>query len=87
MCRHRDLFEQSRIKRFVNIESVARRKLNQRATALVLRDLAAPPGKQAGALERESLLGQHRIHINDQWRICFTWTDDAPEAVEIVDYH
>jgi antitoxin HigA-1 len=31
--------------------------------------------------------GQHSIRINRQWRICFRWTPDGPEAVEIVDYH
>ena len=32
--------------------------------------------------------GQHSIRINQQWRICFTWTDDlGPAEVEIVDYH
>lgn len=31
--------------------------------------------------------GQHSIRINDQWRICFTWTKEGPEHVEIVDYH
>jgi nitrite reductase (NO-forming) len=31
--------------------------------------------------------GQYSIRINLQWRICFRWTDDGPDAVEIVDYH
>lgn len=31
--------------------------------------------------------GQHSIRINDQWRICFRWTDLGPGDVEIVDYH
>ena len=31
--------------------------------------------------------GQHSIRINDQWRICFVWTDSGPEHVEIVYYH
>jgi proteic killer suppression protein len=30
---------------------------------------------------------QHSIRINDQWRVCFRWTDAGPEDVEIVDYH
>jgi len=32
-------------------------------------------------------MGQHSIRINDQWRICFRWTDAGAEEVEIVDYH
>jgi hypothetical protein len=32
-------------------------------------------------------LGQYSIRINDQWRICFTWTEEGPADVEIVDYH
>jgi proteic killer suppression protein len=31
--------------------------------------------------------GQHSIRINDQYRVCFVWTDAGPEQVEIVDYH
>ena len=31
--------------------------------------------------------GQHSIRVNDQFRICFRWTDDGPVDVEIVDYH
>jgi plasmid maintenance system killer protein len=33
------------------------------------------------------LLTQHSIRINDQWRVCFVWTDNGPMNVEIVDYH
>jgi plasmid maintenance system killer protein len=31
--------------------------------------------------------GQYSIRINDQWRVCFCWTDAGAENVEIVDYH
>jgi plasmid maintenance system killer protein len=31
--------------------------------------------------------GQHSIRINDQWRVCFRWTEAGAEDVEIVDYH
>ncbi|WP_291187985.1 type II toxin-antitoxin system RelE/ParE family toxin [Dokdonella sp.] len=31
--------------------------------------------------------GQHSIRINDQWRICFRWSDGDAQDVEIVDYH
>ena len=31
--------------------------------------------------------GQHSIRINDQYRICFEWTEAGPREVEITDYH
>jgi plasmid maintenance system killer protein len=31
--------------------------------------------------------GQHSIRINDQYRVCFVWSADGPERVEIADYH
>ncbi len=52
----------------------------------MLDDLRAPPGNRLEALKGDRA-GQHSIRINDQWRICFVWTDAGPEEVEIVDYH
>lgn len=54
--------------------------------AATLADLAAPPGNRLEALKGDRL-GQYSIRINDQWRICFKWTDGGPADVEIVDYH
>ena len=54
--------------------------------AATLRDLRAPPRNRLEALKGDRR-GQHSIRINDQWRICFIWTADGAEAVEIVDYH
>ena len=54
--------------------------------AIVLEDLRFPPGNHLEELEGDRV-GQHSIRINDQWRICFAWTDRGPESVEIVDYH
>ena len=51
-----------------------------------LDDLRIPPGNRLEAL-RGDRRGQHSIRINDQWCICFTWTDTGPVDVEIVDYH
>ena len=65
---------------------MAQRKLDQLNQAEELRDLRAPPGNRLEALTRERT-GQHSIRINDQYRICFRWTDAGPEDVEIVDYH
>ncbi|MFZ0199190.1 MAG: type II toxin-antitoxin system RelE/ParE family toxin [Candidatus Sulfotelmatobacter sp.] len=75
-----------RIRRFHGIERVARRKLRQLDSATELRDLAAPPGNRLEEL-RGDRIGQHSIRINDQWRICFVWSDGNAHNVEIVDYH
>jgi toxin HigB-1 len=75
-----------RVRRFVNIESVARRKLRQLGIAGRLDDLRVPPGNRLEAL-KGSRAGQFSIRINDQWRICFRWTKAGAEDVEIVDYH
>ena len=75
-----------RVKRFVNIEAVARRKLLQLQVATTLQDLRVPPGNRLEALsgDREE---QHSIRVNDQYRVCFRWTTAGAEDVEIVDYH
>lgn len=86
-CRETEaLHGRYRVARFVNIESVARRKLDQLDAADTLRDMAAPPGNRLEAL-RGNRAGEHSIRINDQWRVCFIWTDQGPKDVEIVDYH
>jgi toxin HigB-1 len=51
-----------------------------------LNELRIPPGNWLEAL-RGDRKGQHSIRINDQYRICFIWTDSGPDKVEIVDYH
>lgn len=71
---------------FANIASVALRKLDYLHAAAVLSDPRAPPGNRLEALKRDRL-GQHSIRINDQWRICFVWTDAGPTKAEICDYH
>ena len=75
-----------RVARWVNIEAVARRKLDQLDAAGELTDLGSPPGNRLEALSRNRK-GQHSIRINDQFRVCFVWTTSGPENVEIVDYH
>jgi len=74
------------VKRFVNIEAVARRKLVQLNAAATLDFLRAPPGNRLEALSGDRA-GQHSIRINDQFRVCFVWTAQGPKDVEIVDYH
>jgi proteic killer suppression protein len=65
---------------------IAARKLDALQAATKLDDLRAPPGNQLEPLKGDRS-GLHSIRINDQWRICFRWTDAGPENVEIVDYH
>lgn len=65
---------------------MALRKLTILDAAVSLDDLRSPSGNRLEALKGDRR-GQHSIRINDQWRICFTWTDTGPEDVEIVDYH
>ena len=86
-CRETDrLFRRERSRRFGAIENVARRKLRMLDDAETLQDLAAVPGNRLELL-RGNRRGQHSLRINDQWRICFFWRDNAAENVEIVDYH
>ena len=68
------------------IHSTALRKLRQVGSAETLDDLRLPPGNRLEPLKGVRA-GQYSIRINDQWRICFVWTDAGPEEVEIVDYH
>jgi toxin HigB-1 len=75
-----------RVSRFVNIEAIARRKLRQLDIAAQLSDLRVPPGNRLEPLKGDRA-GQHSIRINDQWRVCFRWTEAGAEDVEIVDYH
>lgn len=75
-----------RVRRFVNIETVAQRKLRQLQIAGRLEDLQVPPGNRLEALKGDRV-GQHSIRINDQFRLCFRWTNAGAEDVEIVDYH
>ena len=63
-----------------------RRALNLIATAQKLDDLRSPPGNRLELL-RGDRAGQHAIRVNDQWRICFVWTDLGAQDVELVDYH
>jgi proteic killer suppression protein len=51
-----------------------------------LETLRSPPGNRLEAL-RGDRAGQFSIRVNDQWRVCFVWTEAGPDRVEIVDYH
>jgi len=80
------LFETGKTRRFSAIKSAAERELIMLESSEVLDDLKSPPGNRLEPLtgDRE---GQHSIRINKQWRVCFRWTEDGPEDVEIADYH
>jgi toxin HigB-1 len=86
-CTHTEKLSRGhRVRRFVSIANVARRKLRQLEIANRLDDLRVPPGNHLEPLKGDRS-GQYSIRINDQWRICFRWTDAGAENVEIVDYH
>lgn len=80
------LFETGHCKRFSAIAIVAARKLVQLDAAQTLEFLRSPPGNRLKALKGDRA-GQYSIRVNDQFRLCFRWTEADPEDVEIVDYH
>lgn len=68
------------------IQEAARRKLVMLHAAKYLDDLNRPPGNRLEALIGDRK-GQHSIRINEQYRICFVWSEGTAHEVEIVDYH
>ncbi len=54
--------------------------------AVILNEMRVPPGNRLEAL-KGGRKGQHSIRVNDQWRVCFAWTEAGPDRVEVVDYH
>lgn len=80
------LFNGKRVRRFVNIEAVAMRKLAILNRAARLDDLRVPPGNRLEALKGDRA-GQYSVRVNEKFRVCFRWTKDGPEGVAIVDYH
>ncbi len=81
-----ELFKLGKSVRFGNIAKVASRKLDMVHAAKVLLDLQKPPGNRLEKMEGNRA-GQHSIRINDQWRVCFEWTQAGPANVEICDPH
>ncbi|MEO6985505.1 MAG: type II toxin-antitoxin system RelE/ParE family toxin [Paralcaligenes sp.] len=80
------LYEGEHGARFSNFRAVAERKLQMLDSAEILNFLRSPPGNRLEVL-KGNRTGQHSSRINDQWRVCFVWTTEGPEHVEIVDYH
>jgi proteic killer suppression protein len=68
------------------IWKIAARKLDQIDSVTVLHELRIPPNNQLEALSGDRT-GQYSIRINDQYRVCFVWSEKGPDQVEIVDYH
>lgn len=75
-----------RVKEFRSFERCILRKLRQMQVAQTINDLRIPPGNRLEAL-RGNRNGQYSIRVNDQYRICFVWTEAGPCDVELVDYH
>ena len=68
------------------IQRRARMHLQRVVTAGALSDLRLPPSHRLQALSGDRQ-GQHSIRINDQWRVCFRWTDEDAADIEVIDYH
>lgn len=75
----------ARTARTPTVES-ALRKLLILDAAEELGDLRTPPGNRLEKLAGDRG-GQYSIRVNDQWRICFHWSDGDAYDVELVDYH
>ncbi len=69
-----------------NLWNIVSRKLDQIDSVVFLNELRVPPGNHLEALERDRK-GQHSIRINDQYRVCFKWTESGPSNVDVTDYH
>lgn len=80
------LYAGKRVKEFASFRGQAERRLQMLDDATALTDLASVPGNRLEAL-KGNRIGQYSVRINDQWRVCFRWTNQGPTDVEIVDYH
>lgn len=86
-----DIFNSKATKAAMNacpkkIWKIVTRKLDQLDSVLTLDELRVPPGNRLEMLSGPRK-GQFSIRINDQFRICFKWSETGPEDVEITDYH
>jgi proteic killer suppression protein len=86
-CRDTEaLFNGKRVRRFVNFERAALRKLEQLDLALIIEDMRSPPGNRLEALKGDRA-GLWSVRINGQWRVCFRFADGNALDVEIAGYH
>ena len=81
------IFRWNRVRRLpVDIHRRARMRLQRVIAARDLSDLRLPQSHRLEAL-RGDRAGQHSIRINQQWRVCFRWTEQGAVEIEITDYH
>jgi proteic killer suppression protein len=66
--------------------NIASRKLDQLDSVKNIDELRIPPGNMFESL-KGNRKGEYSIRINDQYRICFKWSEIGPDSVEITDYH
>jgi proteic killer suppression protein len=86
-CKYTErLFNDIWVEKFANIEKIARRKLLILHRSKTISDLKSPPGNKLELLKGDRA-DQYSVRINDQWRICFKWSESHAYDVEIVDYH
>ncbi|MGH8039462.1 MAG: type II toxin-antitoxin system RelE/ParE family toxin [Stenotrophomonas sp.] len=82
----RSLFLGKQVRHFHPVQRIAMRKLAMLHAATRLEDLRVPPANRLERLKGDRA-GLYSIRVNDQYRICFAWTDTGPADVEICDYH
>jgi proteic killer suppression protein len=70
----------------LELQRLAHRKMLVLNRVVRIDELRIPPGNNLKTLSGDRA-GQHSIRVNDQWRLCFIWTNTGIEAVELVDYH
>ena len=81
------LFKGQQVRRWpADIQRRARMRLQRVVAATVLTDLRIPPSHRLKAL-RGDRTGQYSIRVNDQWRVCFVWTERGAMEIEVTDYH
>lgn len=81
------VWARERLKKFsLDVQRMAQRKLGILDASGSFQDLRVPPGNRLEKLAGKRQ-GQHSIRINDQWRVCFRWSDGDAYDVEITDYH
>jgi len=81
------VFNRVRVSRWSkDVQRQALRKLVLLDAAERIEDSRVPPGNRLEKL-KGIRAGHYSIRVNDQWRICFRWSNGQAEDVEIVDYH
>lgn len=68
------------------MQQAAQKKLRLLNAASALNSLRVPPDNRLEKLVGDRA-GHYSIRINDQYRICFVWSDNGADDVEITDYH